>query len=83
MNANKIIIAVAAGAAAGALLGVLFAPAKGTDTRKKIAKTSRDLTDSVKETYQDILDSVKGPFTGPKKKVSENSNPSAVMSEVT
>ena len=49
----------------------------------KIDKTSRDLTDSVKETYQDILDSVKGPFTGPKKKVSENSNPSAVMSEVT
>jgi len=82
MNANKIIIAVAAGAAAGALLGVLFAPAKGTDTRKKIAKTSRDLTDSVKETYQDILDSVKGPFTGPKKKVSEYSNPGAPVSEV-
>jgi gas vesicle protein len=82
MSAYKIIIGVAAGVAAGAALGILFAPAKGTDTRKKIAKTGRDLTDSVKVKYHDIVETVTSPFMGSKKKVSENSRPGAVTSEM-
>jgi gas vesicle protein len=82
MNAYKIIIGVAAGVAAGAVLGILFAPAKGTDTRKKISKTGKDLTDSVKVKYHDILESVTEPFMASKRKVSENSRPGAVTSEM-
>ena len=44
MNAGKLILGVAAGVAVGAALGVLFAPDKGTTTRKKISKKGHDLT---------------------------------------
>lgn len=40
---TKLGIALGAGAAIGGLLGVLFAPAKGVDTRKKIAESGKKL----------------------------------------
>jgi gas vesicle protein len=43
MNAGRTILAVLAGVAAGAAIGVLFAPDKGSDTRKKISKKGEDL----------------------------------------
>jgi gas vesicle protein len=42
-NSGKILAAVAAGIAAGAVLGILFAPDKGTETRKKIADQGKKL----------------------------------------
>lgn len=81
MNAYKIIIGVAAGVAAGAVLGILFAPAKGTDTRKKISKTGRDLKDTVTEKYHDIIETVSGPFMSSKAKSSDHSKPGAVRTE--
>jgi gas vesicle protein len=52
MNKNaKILTAAAAGIATGAVLGILFAPASGCDTRKKISKEGRDLTDSLKAKF--------------------------------
>ena len=44
-NTSKILIALGAGVAIGGLLGVLFAPAKGEDTRKKISEGSKKLVD--------------------------------------
>ncbi len=57
---SKLGLGVLAGFAAGALLGVLFAPAKGSETRKKIAGRGRDVVDGVKESFADIKDSVTG-----------------------
>ena len=52
MSSNKkVLAAVAAGIAAGALLGVLFAPDKGTQTRKKISKKGEKITDDVKDKF--------------------------------
>ncbi len=48
-NAGKMVIALAAGAVIGGVLGVLFAPDKGTDTRKKIADAGKKLADKVKD----------------------------------
>ena len=48
MSTNKILGAVILGAAAGAVLGVLFEPEKGSDTRKKILDTANDLAEELK-----------------------------------
>ncbi len=38
MKKSNIVLAILAGAAAGAIVGVLYAPAKGSQTRKKLYK---------------------------------------------
>lgn len=45
MKQGKVLLGVLAGVAAGAAIGILLAPAKGTDTRKKIARNATDLKD--------------------------------------
>ena len=54
MKADKIILGVLGGVAVGALLGVLFAPDKGTETRKKIAEKGNEIKDQV----ADLIDVV-------------------------
>ncbi|WP_028295761.1 YtxH domain-containing protein [Olivibacter sitiensis] len=50
MNDNgKVVAALLAGLAAGAALGILFAPEKGADTRDKISDSLKDLSDAIKE----------------------------------
>lgn len=50
-NNGKILAAVAAGIAAGAVLGILFAPDKGSETRRKINEAGESLADNVKEKF--------------------------------
>ncbi len=56
---GKVLVSVLAGAAAGAILGILFAPDKGSETRKKIAKKTKDLRTDVQEKFSDFLENVK------------------------
>ena len=58
MNSGKVLFGVLAGAAAGVLLGVLFAPEKGSTTRKKITDTSNDYADELKNKFDDFLGSL-------------------------
>jgi gas vesicle protein len=46
-NSYKILIAVGAGLIAGGLLGVLFAPDKGSNIRHKIADNGKRLKDEL------------------------------------
>ncbi|MFM2138567.1 MAG: hypothetical protein RJA57_874 [Bacteroidota bacterium] len=50
-NTTKILIALGAGAAIGGILGVLFAPDKGVNTRHKIADQGRKLSEKFKRTF--------------------------------
>lgn len=71
MNSGKVILGALAGIAAGALIGVLFAPDKGSESRRKIVKTGEDYLDSVKERFNTLLDTVAGKFNGGKVEVSD------------
>lgn len=51
-NTLKITVAVAAGAVVGAALGILFAPEKGSEIRKKIADQGKKIADNVKERFE-------------------------------
>jgi gas vesicle protein len=51
-NTGKILTALAAGVAVGALLGVLFAPDKGSETIDKVADESKRLVEEVKDKFR-------------------------------
>jgi len=70
---SKILLGFIAGAAIGGALGILLAPDKGSETRRKIVEKGSDLSDSltdslsglgetVKEKFNDAVDGVKGKF---------------------
>ena len=65
MKSGKVLLGALAGIAIGAVVGVLLAPEKGSDTRKKISKKGQDLADDVKtqvgglkDKYNDLVDNV-------------------------
>ena len=69
MSKVNVVIGALAGVAVGALLGVLFAPDKGDETRKKISKKSKDTTDALKDKFNEFIDSVSDRFEKAKKDI--------------
>ncbi|PWA04788.1 YtxH domain-containing protein [Flavobacterium psychrotolerans] len=58
MDTGKVVLGALAGLATGAILGILFAPDKGTNTRKKIADKGRDASDSLVDKYNEVINSL-------------------------
>jgi len=59
MNDNtKVVVALLAGLAAGAALGILFAPDKGDETRDKLSESLKNLGDSIRETAATEIDNL-------------------------
>lgn len=56
MSTSKVLLGVLVGVSVGAMLGVLYAPESGENTRKKISKKSQDYVDNMKAKYNSILD---------------------------
>jgi gas vesicle protein len=57
-NTTKLLIAISAGAVVGGTLGILLAPAKGTDTRRRIAQEGKKITRNMKTTRDKVLATV-------------------------
>ncbi|GAA4520012.1 MULTISPECIES: YtxH domain-containing protein [Sphingobacterium] len=55
-DSGKVVVALLAGMAAGAVLGLLFAPEKGSDTRDKLNESLSDLGEAIKERAEQQID---------------------------
>ncbi len=67
MKAGKLIAGILAGAAAGAILGILFAPDKGENTRHKIASKGTD----IKNKFSDFIDGLCDKYENMKEDITE------------
>ena len=56
---SKVVVAVIAGLAAGVVLGMLLAPEKGEENRKKVASLAKDILDSAKKLAGQVVDDTK------------------------
>ncbi|MEO6189925.1 MAG: YtxH domain-containing protein [Saprospiraceae bacterium] len=58
MRSGKVLLGVLAGVATGAVIGILFASDKGTNTRKKIFKYGDNYVAELKSRFDDFLDTI-------------------------
>jgi len=74
MTAGKALLGVMAGIAAGAVLGMIFAPEKGEHTRRNISKKGEDLANALNEKIDEKFDELLSVVTG-KTKTSKSKEP--------
>jgi gas vesicle protein len=59
---GKLFLGVLTGLAVGAALGILFAPDKGSETRRKLIETGEDYAETVREKFNEMVDSMNEKF---------------------
>lgn len=59
MNSGKVFLSVLLAAATGVAVGMLFAPEKGSRTRRKIREKGEDYLEDLKEDYEHKVRSFK------------------------
>lgn len=63
MKNSDVVVGILGGLAVGAILGVLFAPDKGSNTRRKIAEKGTDLKDNLKGNFNDFVSSIEDQYS--------------------
>ena len=63
MKNSDVVVGILGGLAVGAILGILFAPDKGSNTRRKIAEKGTDLKDNIKGNFNDFVASIEDQYS--------------------
>jgi len=71
MSKSKVLAGLLVGAAAGAVLGLLLAPEKGSDTRKKIADKKNKFGEDLKNKFGEVKETIKGKYDNIKNDANE------------
>jgi len=58
MDSGKVLLGVLAGLAAGAVIGILFAPDKGSVTRQKVYDKGDEYAEELKDKFNDFVENM-------------------------
>ena len=70
-NGGGVVIALFAGLAVGAIIGILFAPKSGKETRVDLMERGERLMEKGKESVSDVVEKTKDLAQSGKKKIAE------------
>lgn len=65
-TSEKVVIGTLAGVALGAIVGILFAPEKGSTTRKQISDKSEDYLSDLRSKFDDLSNAIVEKFESTK-----------------
>lgn len=71
MSTGKVVLGTVAGLAVGGILGILFAPEKGSVTRQQIIDKGNDYADEFKSKYNGIAETLKEKIQATKKEAKD------------
>ena len=71
MSTGKVVLGTLAGLAVGGILGILFAPEKGSKTRKMILDKGEGYADDLKNKFNDMFDKASNKYNGALKEVKD------------
>ncbi len=62
MSSGKLLLGIMVGAAAGAALGILLAPEKGSETRRKISKKGEDSFGEIQVQFDQLMENIAAKY---------------------
>jgi len=64
MKSTNVLLGIVAGFAAGAVVGILFAPNDGKTTRRKIGEAKDDISDEIKNQMDQVFKKLTNQYEG-------------------